>query len=134
MLRIKLIRNLLFISLAVAILLPLYQYFLVHPSYNKLLIQETESEAVRYASYMARTLGLEDRLLTKDTLPESLDVLLQPVGRDKRLLKLRIFSASGEIIFSTKQEEIGTVHKKTYFANIVAKGRVYSKVVQIQSQ
>ncbi|MDH3961592.1 MAG: cell wall metabolism sensor histidine kinase WalK, partial [Desulfuromonadales bacterium] len=49
---------------------------------------------------------------------------------DKQLLKLRIFSALGEIIFSTKADEIGTLNEKTYFREIVAKGRVYSKVVQ----
>jgi PAS domain S-box-containing protein len=130
MLRIKLLRNLLLISLTIAILLPLYQAVLVHPSYNKLLTKETENEAVRYASYMVRTLGLENKILTRDQLPEDLNVSLQPVGRDKRLIKLRIFSTSGEIIFSTKADEIGRVNSKTYFHEIVANGRVYSKVVQ----
>ncbi len=130
MLRIKLLRNLLFLSLAITILLPGYEYLVLHPSYKNLLIEETENEAVRYASYMVRTLGLEDQSLIKDRLPEALDESLQPVKRDKQLLKLRIFSALGEIIFSTKADEIGTLNEKTYFREIVAKGRVYSKVVQ----
>ena len=130
MLRIKLLRNLLFLSLAITILLPGYEYLVLHPSYKKLLIEETENEAVRYASYMVRTLGLEGQSLIKDRLPEALDESLQPVKRDKKLLKLRIFSALGEIIFSTKADEIGTLNEKTYFREIVAKGRVYSKVVQ----
>ena len=130
MLRIKLLRNLLFLSLAITILLPGYEYFVLHPSYKNLLIEETENEAVRYASYMVRTLGLENQSLTKNRLPEALDESLQPVKRDKQLLKLRIFSALGEIIFSTKADEIGTLNEKTYFREIVAKGQVYSKVVQ----
>jgi PAS domain S-box-containing protein len=130
MLRIKLLRNLLFLSLAITILLPGYEYFVLHPSYKNLLIEQTENEAVRYASYMVRTLGLENQSLTKNRLPEALDESLQPVKRDKQLLKLRIFSALGEIIFSTKADEIGTLNEKTYFREIVAKGQVYSKVVQ----
>ena len=130
MLRIKLLRNLLFLSLAITILLPGYEYLVLHPSYKNLLIEETENEAVRYASYMVRTLGLEDQALTKHRLPEALDESLKPVKRDKQLLKLRIFSALGEIIFSTKADEIGTLNEKTYFREIVAKGQVYSKVVQ----
>jgi PAS domain S-box-containing protein len=130
MLRIKLLRNLLFLSLAITILLPGYEYLVLHPSYQNLLIEETENEAVRYASYMVRTLGLENQSLIKDRLPEALDESLQPVKRDKQLLKLRIFSALGEIIFSTKADEIGTLNEKTYFREIVAKGQVYSKVVQ----
>jgi len=130
MLRIKLLRNLFFLSLAITILLPGYEYLVLHPSYKNLLTEETENEAVRYASYMVRTLGLENQSLTKDRLPEALDESLQPVKRDKQLLKLRIFSSLGEIIFSTKADEIGTLNEKTYFREIVAKGQVYSKVVQ----
>jgi len=130
MLRIKLLRNLFFLSLAITILLPGYEYLVLHPSYKNLLTEETESEAVRYASYMVRTLGLENQSLTKDRLPEALDEKLQPVKRDKQLLKLRIFSSLGEIIFSTKADEIGSINEKTYFREIVAKGQVYSKVVQ----
>ncbi len=130
MLRIKLLRNLLFLSLAITILLPGYEYFVLHPSYKNLLIEETENEAVRYASYMVRTLGLENQSLIKDRLPEALSESLQPVKRDKQLLKLRIFSALGEIIFSTEADEIGTLNERAYFREIVAKGQVYSKVVQ----
>jgi PAS domain S-box-containing protein len=130
MLRIKLLRNLFFLSLAITILLPGYEYFVLHPSYKNLLTEETENEAVRYASYMVRTLGLENQSLTKDRLPEALDKSLQPVKRDKQLIKLRIFSSLGEIIFSTKADEIGTLNEKMYFREIVAKGQVYSKVIQ----
>ncbi|MCK4509909.1 MAG: hypothetical protein KAU27_15270, partial [Desulfuromonadales bacterium] len=96
MLRIKLLRNLLILSLAITIFLPGHEYFVLHPAYNKLLTEETESEAVRYASYMVRTLGLENQFLTWDRLPEGVENSLQPVSRDKQLLKLRIFSARGE--------------------------------------
>ncbi len=118
------------LSLAIAVLLPGYEYLFVYPAYNELLLEETESEAVRYASYMVRTIDLENQFLTEDRLPEGLEESLQPASRDKRLIKLRIFSTYGEIIFSTKQEEVGTLNKKPYFHEIVAKGQVYSKVVQ----
>ncbi len=130
MLRIKLLRNLLILSLAITIFLPGHEYFVLHPAYSNLLTEETESEAVRYASYMVRTLGLENQFLTKERLPEGLEKSLQPVSRDKQLLKLRIFSARGEIIFSTQADEIGKINEKTYFREVVAKGQVYSKVVQ----
>ncbi len=130
MLRIKLLRNLLLLSLVITIFLPGHEYFVLHPAYNKLLTEETENEAVRYASYMVRTLGLEDQALTKEGLPKDLQKSLQPVSRDKQLLKLRIFSSTGEIIFSTKAEEVGSLNKKSYFHEIVAKGQVYSKVVR----
>jgi len=130
MLRIKLLRNLLILSLAITILLPGHEYLVLHPAYNKLMISETENEAIRYASYMVRTLGLENQSLTKDRLPVGLKESLQPASRDKQLIKLRIFSDKGETIFSTKAEEIGDINKKDYFREVVAKGQVYSKVVK----
>ena len=130
MLRVKLLRNLMILSLAIAVLLPVYESLFVHPAYQKLLAEETEEEAVRYASYMVRSLGLENRFLTMELFTPELEKSLQPASRDKRLIKLRIFSAQGEIIFSTKAEEIGSINKKDYFRKIVANGRVYSKVVE----
>lgn len=130
MLRVKLLRNLLFLSLAITLFLPGHEYFFIHPSYQQLSIEATENEAVRYASYMVRSLGLENKSLTRNSLPEGLEKSLQPSSRDKQLIKLRIFSTQGEIIFSTKADEIGTINKKVYFHEIVAKGQVYSKVVQ----
>ncbi|MCF6237440.1 MAG: ATP-binding protein [Candidatus Marinimicrobia bacterium] len=130
MLRIKLFRNLLILSLTIAVFFPSYEYLFVSPAYNELLTEETESEAVRYARYMVRTLDLENQFLTKNRLPDGLKKSLQPASGDHRLIKLRIFSANGEIIFSTKTAEIGTINNKPYFNEIVAKGKVYSKVVQ----
>jgi PAS domain S-box-containing protein len=130
MLRIKLLRNLLLLSLAIAIFLPGHEFLVVHPAYNNLLTAETESEAIRFASYMVRTLGLENQALTKNRLPDGMEKSLRPVARDKRLIKLRIFSTPGEIIFSTKADEIGNINERSYFHEIVAKGQPYSKVVR----
>jgi len=130
MLRHKLIRNLLIISFLIAVLVPCYEFVFVHPAYNDLITQKTEDEAVRYASYIVRTMGLEGQSLSRENLPDNLAANLKPVARDKQLLKLRIFSANGEIIFSTRADEIGTVNKNDYFHNVVAKGQAYSKVVR----
>ncbi len=43
-------------------------------------------------------------------------------------MKLKIFSKSGETIYSTTSEETGTMHKHRYFYDIVANGQVYSKI------
>jgi diguanylate cyclase (GGDEF)-like protein len=45
------------------------------------------------------------------------------------LVKLKIYSGSGEVLFSTDPEEIGDVNRESYFSDIVAKGKAYTKVV-----
>lgn len=129
MLRVKLLRNLLILSLAITVLLPGYEFFFVHPAYRQVLIEEHEDEAVRYASYMVQAFGLENRLLSQENLPVNLDVSFRPASRDTHLFKLRIFSTRGEILFSSLAEEIGNVNEQDYFREIVAAGKVYSKVI-----
>lgn len=130
MLRIKLLRNLLILALGIAILLPSYEFLFVHPAYHELLTAETELDAVRYANFLVRSLGLEDQTLTKSSLPKDFREKLQLLSGDSLLIKMRIFSADGEIIHSSDTAEIGEVNRKDYFLNIVKQGHVYSKVVQ----
>jgi hypothetical protein len=46
------------------------------------------------------------------------------------LLKLRVFSPAGEIIYSTDPNEIGIVNEDRYFREVVARGSTYTKVVR----
>jgi signal transduction histidine kinase len=50
------------------------------------------------------------------------------------LPKLQIFSNSGEVIYSNDPEDIGHINKKTYFHDIVAKGRLYTNMVKKDSK
>jgi PAS domain S-box-containing protein len=131
MLRIKLLRYLLILSLGIAVLFPGYEYFFVFPAYNKLLTRETENEAVRYARLLVRALALENQPLTREQLTDEMQEKLRPENRDESLIKLRIFSSRGEVIFSTRNDEIGEVNESNYFQNIVARGQVYSRTVNI---
>ena len=48
---------------------------------------------------------------------------------DFELMKIKVFASDGEIVYSTSEKDIGKINEKDYFHNIVAKGRVFSKVV-----
>lgn len=130
MFRVRLLRNLLILSLAIAILIPGYEFFFVHPAYRAVLIEEHEEESVRFSGNMVRHLGLENRFLIREELPDNIEQSVKPAKQDRHLIKLRIFSSRGEIIFSTQAEEIGVVNDRDYFREIVAAGQVYSKVVK----
>jgi signal transduction histidine kinase len=49
---------------------------------------------------------------------------------DLGLQKIKFFDKKGTIIYSTDKEDIGTLNKKEYFHNIVAKGKVYYTIVK----
>ena len=44
-------------------------------------------------------------------------------------MNLKMFSASGEVVFSGNPDEIGEINQRSYFRDIVAKGKVYAEVV-----
>ncbi|MBL6995854.1 PAS domain S-box protein, partial [Desulfobacula sp.] len=89
----------------------------------------TEEEAVRTASYLKGLIIKDKAELTKDSFSKEIIRDIEIVKQTFSLEKLKIFSKQGEIIFSTASEDIGKKNKHDYFYNIVAKGNVYTKVV-----
>lgn len=130
MLHIPHLRNLFFIVLVIAACMPFYTLFVLHPAYRQQLIIDTEEESTRFAIFLVRSLRLEGIRMERDQLPATIVEQVQMVKRVRQLIKLRFFSPDGEIIFSTEAAEIGKANSSDYFRNIVAKGQVYSKVVE----
>jgi PAS domain S-box-containing protein len=132
-LKIPLLRNILLVSLTLAIVLPLYIIFLIYPSFTQLLIDDKRDDAIRIARHLSSMLVTEKAELQKNVLQiYILDGVqkLKEIRDDFELIKLKFFSKSGEIIFSTDPEDIGKINKERYFHEIVAKGKVHAEVVQ----
>ena len=128
-LKTHLLRNLLIASLAVALIFPIYGAFVIIPSFSSQFMKITEEEAVRTASYLKGLIIKDKAELTKDSFSKEIIRDIEIVKQTFSLEKLKIFSKQGEIIFSTASEDIGKKNKHDYFYNIVAKGNVYTKVV-----
>ncbi len=131
MLRIAFLRNMLIISLLLVTVLPLYQLVYIHPSYRDLLTRETEEEAARLVSFLVRSfhLGEDSRFGTGLMNPEVMRQIELAV-QDPKLVKLRIFSPAGKIVYSTLPEEVGQVNQRPYFLQKVARGHIFSKVIR----
>lgn len=130
MLRIPHLRNLFFIVLVIVACMPLYTLFVLHPAYRQQLIIDTEEESTRFATYLVRSLRLDGVRMERDQLPATIFEQVQMVKDDRHLIKLRFFSPDGEIIFSTEAAEVGKANSSDSFRNLVAKGKIYSKVVE----
>lgn len=106
-----------------------YIYLFVHPSYRELLIENAENEAVRFATFLIASHKL-DKPITRDNVPPEITQEANRLHVDKKLIKLRIFSPEGEIVYSTLSKEVGNLNKYPYFHEHVAFGKVYSKNVK----
>jgi hypothetical protein len=114
----------------IAIALILYNTFFITPSLNKLLINATESDAVRVTRHLASMMLTSEKTeIGRDSLNIQVSQKAERIKEDVELMNLKVFSASGEIVFSDDPTEIGEINRNRYFRDIVAKGKVYAKVV-----
>jgi len=128
-LRVKFLRNILIVCLAVALLLPLYNWIYVTPSYRKLNYTSSEDDARRVAAHLIRILQVDRQPISQESGNQGLRDAVKDLISDFNIEKLRLFDASGRITFSTEEAEIGRVNTKPYFIQKVAKGRLHSQVV-----
>jgi hypothetical protein len=126
----RLLRNILILAIIIVIALISYNVFFTIPSFSKLLINTTENDAVRVTKHIASSLLISEK---NEIGKNSLNIqLLKEVGKikeDFELMNLKVFSPSGEIVFSGDPNEIGDINQRRYFHDIVAKGKVYAEVV-----
>lgn len=129
-LRNRFLRNLLVLSIMIAIALILYNTFFITPSLSKLLINATESDAVRVTRHLASLMLTSEKTeIGRDSLNIQALQKVEEVKEDFGLTNFKVFAASGEIVFSADPTEIGEINRERYFHDIIAKGGVYAKVV-----
>ena len=129
-LRNRFLRNILILAIFIVIALISYNMFLTIPSFTKLLINTTENDAVRVTRHLASSLLISEKTeIKKDSLDIGLLKEVVKIKEDFELMNLKVFSPSGEIVFSGDQNEIGEINQRRYFHDIVAKGKVYARVV-----
>ena len=124
------LRNIFLACLVIAVVFPVYSVFFVYPSFTQLLIKSIEDDAIRIASHLSRVSIPENIELTKDFFSDHFIRRIERHTRDFGLEKLKIFSNSGKILYSTNPKDIGEINKEKYFHDVVAKGGVYTKLVK----
>ncbi|MBF0189123.1 MAG: diguanylate cyclase [Magnetococcales bacterium] len=128
------LRSMLFLSLLIAVALPVYERYWVYPEFHTLLIAKTERDAVRTARHLSSPLyGVKEHLV-KSEIPPGFREEVETFSADFDIWKIRLFTREGEIIYSTKTEEVGRRNDKSYFHQIVAQGDIFSKVAKKQSK
>jgi hypothetical protein len=129
-----LLRNILFISIILVTTLPLYDYLVIRPSFEKFFTESTSDEAVKIAKHFVALFLPQKIVLSKNNIRHYVSGDIENLKRDFRLTKFKIFSNSGEIIFSSDPKEIGNLNNERYFHEIVAKGKVITKGIRKETK
>ncbi len=128
--KINYLRNILIIALIIALGLPICVTTFIYPAFTELLTKNTEEEAIRVARHLNFIIIPEQNKLNKNSLPAELMSKIQEMTKGFKLMKLKIFSDSGKIIYSSTPTDIGQINNKRYFHDVVTWGKVYTKVVE----
>jgi signal transduction histidine kinase len=110
-------------SLIAAVLLPILAQQIVVPSFYKQMLENTLADAKKVGTHIARH---QNHDVSSTVFYTALDKLKD----DFEIIKIRLFDQNGKIVFSTKTSEIGNINEKSYYKDIVAKGKMYYKIVQ----
>jgi hypothetical protein len=127
--KIKLLRNILIVSLSIVTALSVYNIFFIYPSFTNLLIESTQNDSVRAARHLASMFFPEQSGVTKSSFNVDLLQEIENHKNDLELMKIKIYSRSGKTLFSTDPRDVGVINKLKYFHEIVASGDVYSQLV-----
>jgi hypothetical protein len=133
MFKIKFLRNIVLMSMALAIALPIYNVFIAYPAFMKSLMEDKKAEAARIATH------LKNILVTREAGPDGgpplVDAEAVDVMRgDFDLVKIKVFSADGKVVYSTDPGDVGEVNEGGYFHEIVADGHSRIELVDRQER
>jgi hypothetical protein len=127
--KIKLLRNILIVSLSIATALSLYNVFFIYPSFTDLLIESTKNDSGRAAQHLASMFFTKQSEVTKNSFNVDLLQEIEDHKNDLEVMEIKIYSRSGKTLFSTDPRDVGVINKLKYFHEIVALGDVYSQLV-----
>lgn len=91
---------------AAALVFPLAFVYLIVPTFGDLLIESTKEDALRVARHLA-SMSLEGGASRPSGLPEGFARGVEEIRKDFRLVKLRVYSAGGRVLYSTEPSEEG---------------------------
>ena len=128
--RINYLRNFFIISVIIAITLPATVILYIFPLFSEYIQKNNQDEAVRVAKHLMYMIVPDLNGLNKNYLPAQSQKKLQRTTEEFNLIKLKIFSKPGRVLYSTTSNDIGILNKNRYFQDIVARGKVYTKVVE----
>jgi len=124
-----LLRNFIFLSFLIVITYPVYLKYFFVPTISEYILENKEKDAIITAEYIASSLFNNSDIISRDLFTPDFVQKIQLVKQTFEMEKIKVFSKSGEIVYSTNPEDIGKINQHDYFFEIVSLGEIYSKMI-----
>ncbi|MCL7488891.1 MAG: ATP-binding protein [Desulfobulbaceae bacterium] len=122
------------LSFLSVLFLPAFTFFYLYPSIDNLLIKNAEDQAAMIADHFIIHFDITEDILSRENVSSGLRDEIFEMMNNFSLEQVKLFSATGEVLFSTTPEDIGTINTNDYFRVLVLRGHRFTKMVQKDSQ
>ena len=128
------LKHIFLVSIGLAIILPLYMVLFIHPSFNNLITEDKKEEAIGIANHLSSFLPVKAVKLEREEIDYLVrDEILEHIN-DFALVKLKVFTKKGEVIYSTDQGDVGKINNNRYFRETLTKGKSLATIIESNSQ
>lgn len=118
------------VTVIAVLLLPVYTFFHLRPSFIDLIVSNTSGEAVRVANHLEAMLLSEQGASGPEVLAAELAKRQKLVLAEFNLLKIKVLKPSGEIVFSSDASEIGGMDPRVYLNDGEARERSFARLLE----
>lgn len=126
----NILTGLLAASILALVCFPLYIVFYLDPAFVDIAAHNSERQAIKVANFMAMRLFPSAQDFQDAPLSPVKEGQLLEMRRVFKIVKVRVFTPTGKIIYSSDKPEIGDTNRMAYFKDIVARGQTFSKLVR----
>ena len=125
----RFLRSIFIIGVLLALTLPVSYVVFIHPAFTKLLIEDKVDDALSIAKHLSSYVSSQSAHVEENYLP--VNFLNQAVEHknDFGLKKLKVYAKSGEVIFSTDTDDVGTINRERYLYEVIENGKPFTQVV-----
>jgi PAS domain S-box-containing protein len=108
------------IAIFAIVFIPLFSCFYFYPKFENTFVQSKKNEAVKVADYLGSTVIPNVKALTTSDFNADFENSIVKIKSSLGIMKIKIFSPSGETVYSTDHQDIGSFHREAY--NVIRKG------------
>jgi PAS domain S-box-containing protein len=125
----RFLRNIFALAVILTLALPVSYAVVVHPAFTKLLIEDKVDDAVSIAKHLSSYVPPQFADVGQNKLPVNFFNEAVEHKNDFGLRKLKVFSRSGKVIFSTDSKDVGTINKERYLREVMEDAKPHTQVV-----
>ncbi|TAN39033.1 MAG: PAS domain S-box protein [Nitrospirae bacterium] len=125
----KPLRTIAIIAGAAVLSLPVFITFIISPAFTRVVEENAKEESVRAAAHLSSMLLSEEAVIRKDRMSVRFSAEAEEVRKDFNAMKIKVYSAAGEVVYSSSPEETGEINM-VQFSRMAAGGGVYCEIVR----